>query len=210
MEYAWFPISLLETLQSSVSYFDGVNFFLLEKTPSLSSPDGKLTAPRHENSQWLENIQVAHLGSTSPTVSYKSRKGNVIILTWCNVAQVLSLQLIIAIKATFFLLRKHVTAGGETTHGFCGDGLCLLQSNRQSQQDFPFRVSVLYGNTPVTCAELPCSEAQPATPTIRLWNTDTKHNSFLKMKMLSWLLTYSIQLTSASQPNPKLAVVQQP
>lgn len=129
---------------------------------------------------------------------------------WLEKTTSLSLQLSISIKAAFFLLRKHVTAGGEATRGLCGEGLCLpLQQLRHSQQDFPFRVSVLYGNTPATCAVLPCREVQAATPTTRLQSADTKHDSFLKLKMLSWLLKSSIQLTAAGQPNPKLAVVQQ-
>lgn len=119
------------------------------------------------------------------------------------------LQLTISIKATFFLLRKHVTAGGEATQPLWWGTLPPPRQHRHSQQDFPFRVSLLYGNTPATCAVLPCREAQPATPATRLQSTDTKHDSFLKLKMLSWLLMSSIQLTTAGQPNPKLAVVQQ-
>lgn len=62
-----------------------------------------------------------------PPVTHKSRKGNVAILTWCNVAQEdhRSLTATHHLKATFFLLRKPVTAGGEATHGLCGEGLSL-------------------------------------------------------------------------------------
>lgn len=144
-------------------------------------------------------------------VTHKRRKGNVTILTWCNVAQEgLSLQLIISIKATFFPAEEACDSWGwNNTWPLWWGTLPHPQQHRHSQQDFPFRVSVLHGDTPATCAELPCREVLPATLTTWLQSTDTKHNSFLKLKMLSCLLMSSIQPTSAGQPNPKLAVVQQ-
>lgn len=49
---------------------------------------------------------------------------------WLKKTTGLSLQLIISIKATFFLLRKHVTAGGEATQGLCGEGLSAFTATQ--------------------------------------------------------------------------------
>lgn len=100
MECAWFPISLLEMLQSSVSYFEVLTFFCWRKLQA--SP--VLTASSvHRDMKTLSGWKTFKWLTLAPqvlkSVTHKSRKGNVTILTWCNVAQVLSLQLIISIKA---------------------------------------------------------------------------------------------------------------
>lgn len=89
-----------------------------------SNPLGELAALRRENSQSLENIQEALLGSTSPTTILSRPEREMwppsLAATWLEKTTGLLLQLSILINAAFFLPSKHKMSWGEATRCLCG------------------------------------------------------------------------------------------